>query len=206
MKICSKCGKFYNDGNFCEYCKDSQNRAIKLTKAIKCPSCNNFCDITAKYCKNCGTELGLFESRIFENIINPNLKILAEKYGLIFANCDAVNGGQWTGFTFNIPNKKGYSIRFEFDESNWGGFCYGIKWWESNGEDVDFSEKRILIDLQNGEEPGEWWPSWKWFKGNFTCLTDEVFQDIAKSPDSFISNIDNKINEIVILLKKHNLF
>ena len=58
MKICPKCKRQYESGNFCENCENEDGSPVKLEEEqISCPSCGTKCKPGTKFCPECGTRL-----------------------------------------------------------------------------------------------------------------------------------------------------
>ena len=58
MKVCPKCKRQYESGNFCENCENEDGSPVKLEEEqISCPSCGTKCKPGTKFCPECGTRL-----------------------------------------------------------------------------------------------------------------------------------------------------
>lgn len=59
MKICPKCKKQYESGNFCENCENEDGSPVRLEEdKITCPTCGRQYNKGTKFCSECGTRLG----------------------------------------------------------------------------------------------------------------------------------------------------
>lgn len=59
MKICPKCKKQYENGNFCTDCENDDGSPIRLEEdKISCPKCKRTYEKGTKFCSECGVRLG----------------------------------------------------------------------------------------------------------------------------------------------------
>ncbi len=59
MKICPKCKKQYENGNFCTDCENDDGSPVRLEEdKISCPKCKRTYEKGTKFCSECGVRLG----------------------------------------------------------------------------------------------------------------------------------------------------
>ncbi|MCQ2572424.1 MAG: leucine-rich repeat protein [Treponema sp.] len=59
MKVCPKCKKQYENGNFCENCENEDGTPVRLEEEkVSCPQCGRTYNVGTKFCSECGVKLG----------------------------------------------------------------------------------------------------------------------------------------------------
>lgn len=137
--------------------------------------------------------------RILKTKIKPVLEKIAKKHSLEVDVDDIENGN----FYFKA---EAWRYGFEFDESDWKDFIYGIVYYEKNDDkNISKQQKEELIDILKKSSHSDWWSSWKYAEDPYRNWNEEIFKAISENPEQFGEFVESKLSEIEKALKKAGL-
>lgn len=112
--------------------------------------------------------------------------------------CPPVVSEKKNDITFNFQKKgKKWYYAFQFQKYYWSDFCYGIGFEGKN------NRKKYSKILNNSDDDGTWWVSWKNADESLIYWDKKIFEEIESNPDEFIGkHIKPMIDEIDKAVKK----